>query len=145
MRTSSATPLQAKKNITGDPHLITVQQLHESRKSPLKILDDVIALLLERYKITREQLTGESKKGELVYVRQLFCYWVRWYYGSEVSLNAIAHILNRTDHTTILHGRNAFSLRISSNNKLPKKLRKLSSGTKEDFFTVQQLIKARCL
>jgi len=145
MRISSATPLQARKNVTGDPHLITVQQLHESRRAPLKVLGNVIDLLVERYQITPDELRGDSKRGELVYVRQLFCYWVRWYYATEVSLNAIAHLLNRSDHTTVIHACKAFSSRISANNKLPKKLRKISSGTKEDFFTVQQLIKIRCL
>jgi len=46
----------------------------KSRRSPQRVLDSVLGLLLERYHITMEQLTSDSKKGHLVYVRQLFCY-----------------------------------------------------------------------
>jgi len=119
--------------------------LQVKKKSPITIMDSVIELLLDRYGITKEDLRGIRRKDEFVYVRQLFCYWVRWYYATEVSLNAIAFLINRTDHTTVIHAKDAFKSRIKTNSKLPKKIRHIAPGTKDDFLIVQKLIKIRCL
>jgi len=63
--------------------------------------DEIIDVVLEFYKISREDLLGSKRKKSIVIPRQICVYLLRKY--TDLSLKEIAEIMRRKDHSTIIH------------------------------------------
>lgn len=71
------------------------------RAAPQCEYDKVFNFLCEYFGRDKEKVLSKSRKADLVYIRQIFCYACHTYFKS--TLKAIGNYLNGRDHTTILH------------------------------------------
>ncbi len=63
--------------------------------------DEIIDVVLEFYKVSREDLLGTKRKKSIVIPRQICVYLLRKY--TDLSLKEIAETMRRKDHSTIIH------------------------------------------
>lgn len=71
--------------------------------SPLRDMENIIAIVLNKKNLTEESLITKSRRRELVYARQLCMYLVHKY--SRVTLRTIGERLGGRDHTTVIHSK----------------------------------------
>lgn len=66
-------------------------------------LTEILAEVCNIFETPYEYVIGESRKKELVVVRNIFCYVGCFY--TTYSLKQIGEVLGERDHTTIIHNR----------------------------------------
>ena len=71
---------------------------YQEEISPRKIIDSVCSF----YSIKKEEIKKESRERRLSHPRQVCMYLLKKH--TDLNYNEIASLLNRKDHTTILHG-----------------------------------------
>lgn len=71
---------------------------YQEEISPRKIIDSVCSF----YSIKKEEIKKESRERRLSHPRQICMYLLKKH--TDLNYNEIASLLNRKDHTTILHG-----------------------------------------
>lgn len=84
--------------------------------TPSLILD----VVAEHFNISKEDLTSKKRNSEYVLPRQIFMYLT--YNMTGTSFQAIAKMLNKKDHTTIMHGNKKIEKDIKSNEELANKI-----------------------
>lgn len=94
-------------------------------------------VFLEHYGIAEEQIKCKTRKKELVYIRQIMCYWLKEYYEDHITLKRIGYELNR-DHTTVIHSIEQYQNRLDTDADLPFKSN--PGRTKIDYDIVDQKI-----
>ncbi len=67
-----------------------------------KNVERIIKVVSQLYNIRRNQLLSDSRKSELVFPRHIIYFLLRE--KAKLSFSMIAKIMNKKDHTTILHG-----------------------------------------
>ncbi len=73
--------------------------LKVSRKTSMEA---VLLLVCERFDVSREEITGKTRKREIVDARHVFCYLVNKYI-SKKTLSVVGAHINR-DHASVIHG-----------------------------------------
>lgn len=101
-----------------------------------------------------------SRKGEYVYCRHIFCWFMREEFGKAVSYAFLSRVLHRgertnkkgdtvervPDHTTIMAAIHSFSKRLNGDSPLPKEFLHLADGrTKKDYQELVTQIQRTCL
>lgn len=65
-------------------------------------IDDIVEAICRHYKVTHEELYGQSRKAEFVLARQVAMYLAHKHTGDTVK--HIGHVIGRRTHATVLHG-----------------------------------------
>lgn len=63
---------------------------------------DLVKLVCKELRVTSKDLLGRSRKSDIAFARQIAMFLLREDFGFK--LEEIAEILNRKDHTTVMHG-----------------------------------------
>lgn len=84
--------------------------------TPSLILD----VVAEHFNISKEDLTSKKRNSEYVLPRQIFMYLT--YNMTGTSFQAIAKMLNKKDHTTIMHGNKKIEKDMKTNEELANKI-----------------------
>jgi chromosomal replication initiation ATPase DnaA len=112
---------------------------------PFKKMVALIYPILENhYGITPEQIKGGKRDAEIVYVRHLFCYWLRKYYNG-VTAKDIGIEMGQADHTTVLYSVKKYQFRLDANTELPIELGMPGITAPEDLQAITQKIINLCL
>jgi len=96
----------------------------EQEVSPRTIIDKVCSF----YKIKKEDIKSESRKKNIAEPRQICMYLLKKH--TKLNLNEIASLLNKKDHTTVIHGIS----KIESNLELNEDLIEQVSQIKSEIF-----------
>ena len=80
----------------------------------------IIDTVAEDFGVNPEDITSKKRSAEFVLPRQVVMYLCRNL--TEVSLINIAKILNKKDHTTILHGSNKIDSDMKTNSELKERI-----------------------
>jgi len=70
----------------------------EENLNPNKIID----IVCDHFKLKKEELKKQDRSKKVAYPRQICMYMLRKH--TDLNYVDIAHLLNRKDHTTIMHG-----------------------------------------
>src|SRR5882672_304854 len=73
-----------------------------------KLGDTILKALCRRYEVHYGDVIGRGRLTKLVYIRQLFCYWIYKYFDGTVVLKKIGSRINGRDYTTVLHSINTY-------------------------------------
>ena len=65
-------------------------------------IEDIVETVCRHYKVTHEEVYGESRKAEFVLARQLAMYLSQKHTGD--TAKHIGHVIGRRTHATVLHG-----------------------------------------
>jgi hypothetical protein len=101
------------------------------RKNPL-ITEEITFLSLK-------VLVRKDNNNGIVYIRQMFAYYIRERFNKKHSLKSIADIFNR-DHTTIISNLEVFSGFLDSDSPLPTALSHIKLTVREDYTEVTKLM-----
>jgi chromosomal replication initiation ATPase DnaA len=106
------------------------------------------------YGVFVEDLLSKSRKGNLVYIRQLICYFAVQTYGKNpfnyanqyiddrtISRRRIGAIIGGRDHTTVIHSVQEFKSRLDTDAPLPNELQFLKRNTVKDYKHTSQILK----
>lgn len=63
---------------------------------------DLIKLVSREFRVTSKDVLGRSRKSDIAFARQVIMYLLREDFGYK--LEDVAELLNRKDHTTVMHG-----------------------------------------
>ena len=76
----------------------------------------IIQVVAEHYGVNAQDITSKKRNAEFVLPRQVVMYLCREL--TDISLTNIGKILDRKDHTTVLHGVNKIEEQLSTNSEL---------------------------
>ena len=107
-------PLTLELAIDALKDVIYPDQVREVTPS---LILDVVA---EHFNISKDDLTSKKRNSEYVLPRQIFMYLT--YNMTGTSFQAIAKMLNKKDHTTIMHGNKKIEEGIKTNDELANKI-----------------------
>ncbi|MBQ7942621.1 MAG: chromosomal replication initiator protein DnaA [Lachnospiraceae bacterium] len=107
-------PLTLELAIDALKDVIYPDQVREVTPS---LILDVVA---EHFNISKEDLTSKKRNSEYVLPRQIFMYLT--YQMTGTSFQAIAKMLNKKDHTTIMHGNKKIEKDMKTNEELANKI-----------------------
>ena len=80
----------------------------------------IIDVVAEHFSISPEDIVSKRRNSEFVLPRQIVMYLCRTM--TETSLNSIGKILNKKDHSTVIHGVNKIAVEITKNEELQYKI-----------------------
>ena len=80
----------------------------------------IIEVVSEHFGVKSEDITSKKRNAEFVIPRQIIMYLCRKL--TDTSYTSIAKLLNKKDHTTIIHGCNKIEEELSTNKELQNKL-----------------------
>ncbi len=86
----------------------------EKRLSPDKVIEEIVGF----FEVKKKDLLGKRRFKELVVPRQLTMYLLR--HELNLSFPQIAEVLNKKDHTTIIHGCEKIEKELQKNKRLKK-------------------------
>jgi chromosomal replication initiator protein len=86
-------------------------------------IEDIMEAVCRQYKVTNEELCGQSRKAEFVMARQVAMYLAQKHTGDTVK--HIGHIIGRRTHATVIHGIQTIEAKIKSNPTFKKELKDL--------------------
>lgn len=89
--------------------------------SPRTIIDKVCSY----YKIKKEDIKSESRKKNIAEPRQVCMYLLKKH--SKLNLNEIASLLNKKDHTTVIHGINKIEENLLTNEILKEQISEIKT------------------
>jgi len=89
--------------------------------SPRVIIDKVCSF----YRIKKEEIKSESRKKNIAEPRQICMYLLKKY--TKLNLNEIASILNKKDHTTIMHGISKIEENLEQNSQLQEQISQIKT------------------
>jgi len=92
-----------------------INYFSERTKNEIKKISspDVIRAVCSYYNVKQSRIKSETRESGVVLPRQLIMYVLRHWLG--MKLEEIAYILNRKDHTTVIHGTEKISRLIAQN------------------------------
>lgn len=106
---------------------LTMQLAEETLKdiispdTPMEITPSfIVKVVAEHFGITQEDIISKKRNSEFVIPRQICMYMIREY--TTTSLESIAKMLNKKDHTTILHGVKKIESEMNSNPDIKNKI-----------------------
>ncbi len=125
------TRLIAQSSITGEPLSLELaaQALHaylvnaQPRAPQTPTLERVLRIVCEELGVPQEELTGNSRRGEVVQARQIATFLAREATGE--SWTRIAEALGRNDHTTVLHAYKQAEQRLRTDPRLQERIQRL--------------------
>jgi len=94
---------------------------NEEDISPRTIIDKVCSF----YKIKKEDIKSESRKKNIAEPRQVCMYLLKKH--TKLNLNEIASLLNKKDHTTVMHGISKIEENLTSNSDLKEQISLIKS------------------
>jgi len=94
---------------------------NEEDISPRTIIDKVCSF----YKIKKEEIKSDSRKKNIAEPRQVCMYLLKKH--TKLNLNEIASLLNKKDHTTIMHGISKIEENLENNSDLKEQLSLIKS------------------
>jgi chromosomal replication initiator protein len=80
----------------------------------------IVDVVSEHFNISKEDITSKKRNSEYVLPRQIIMYLCRTM--TETSLQTIASLLNKKDHTTIIHGVEKIAERVQTDEDLRNKI-----------------------
>ncbi len=86
-------------------------------------IEDIMEASCRHYKLTHEELCGQSRKAEFVLARQVTMYLAQKHFGD--SAKHIGHVLGRRSHATVLHGIHAIEERMKGDVNFRKEVREI--------------------
>ena len=106
---------------------LTMQLAEETLKdiispdTPMEITPSfIVKVVAEHFGITQEDIISKKRNSEFVIPRQICMYMIREY--TTTSLESIAKMLNKKDHTTILHGVKKIESEMNTNPDIKNKI-----------------------
>lgn len=107
-------------------------------------LKRVIKDLAGIYGYSEGELIKKNRKMEFVYLRYLFCFYVRP--RCVLTLAEIGSVFGNQDHTTIIHAIDTFQSKLDTDAKVPDKLieRGAVSKTRNEYLRIAKILN-RCL
>lgn len=78
------------------------------------LAEELLAELASIYSVTVDQLKAPGRPQNIVYIRQLYFYFMRGIFKTSVSWQALGNTLGGRDHTTAMHSVKAFRDRLST-------------------------------
>ena len=85
--------------------------------------DDIVETVCRHYKITHEEIYGQSRKAQYVQGRHVAMYLVQKHTGD--TAKHIGYIMGGRSHATVLHGISQIEERISKNSDFRKEIREI--------------------
>lgn len=126
-------------------YLTKKKKTKQVRKIPLSLmLANLINILSAHYGITEEQLRSNKHSRPIVYVKQLFCYWLREYYEKDITLGKVANLLGYKEHTMVSYSVNKFREKLISNEQVPKEFEMPGITTQVDYMVIKTKIEQLC-
>ena len=86
-------------------------------------IEDIVEAVCRHYKVTHEEVYGESRKAEFVLARQLAMYLSQKHTG--VTAKHIGHVIGRRTHATVLHGISNIEKKMKENPAFRKEVREI--------------------
>ena len=86
-------------------------------------IEDIVEAVCRHYKVTHEELYGESRKAEFVLARQVVMYLSQKHTGD--TAKHIGHVIGRRTHATVLHGINNIEKKMKENPAFRKEVREI--------------------
>ncbi len=86
-------------------------------------IEDIMEASCRHYKLTHEELCGQSRKAEFVLARQVTMYLAQKHIGD--TAKHIGHVLGRRSHATVLHGIHAIEERMKGDVNFRKEVREI--------------------
>jgi chromosomal replication initiator protein len=86
-------------------------------------IEDIVETVCRHYKVTHEEVYGESRKAEFVLARQLVMYLSQKHTGD--TAKHIGHVIGRRTHATVLHGISNIEKKIKENPAFRKEVREI--------------------
>lgn len=86
-------------------------------------IEDIMEAACRHYKVTHEELCGQSRKAEFVMARQVTMYLAQKHIGD--TAKHIGYVLGRRTHATVLHGINAIESKMKGDVNFRKEIREI--------------------
>ena len=86
-------------------------------------IEDIVEAVCRHYKVTHEELYGESRKAEFVLARQVVMYLAQKHTGD--TAKHIGYVIGRRTHATVLHGINNIEKKMKENPAFRKEVREI--------------------
>lgn len=86
-------------------------------------IEDIVETVCRHYKVTHEEVYGESRKAEFVLARQLAMYLSQKHTGD--TAKHIGHAIGRRTHATVLHGISNIEKKMKENPAFRKEVREI--------------------
>lgn len=86
-------------------------------------IEDIVETVCRHYKVTHEEVYGESRKAEFVLARQLVMYLSQKHTGD--TAKHIGHVIGRRTHATVLHGIGNIEKKMKENPAFRKEVREI--------------------
>ncbi len=86
-------------------------------------IEDIVESVCRHYKVTHEEVYGESRKAEFVLARQLVMYLSQKHTGD--TAKHIGHVIGRRTHATVLHGISNIEKKMKENPAFRKEVREI--------------------
>ena len=86
-------------------------------------IEDIVETVCRHYKVTHEEVYGESRKAEFVLARQLAMYLSQKHTGD--TAKHIGHVIGRRTHATVLHGISNIEKKMKENPTFRKEVREI--------------------
>lgn len=106
---------------------VVARLVNQARKE--MTLDVIMTAVCEKYKAKSRDLTGKSRKKELVVLRQLVMYLAHKY--SKLSISQIGREMGGRDHSTVLHSCNQAQHRLATDKAYRLEIEKLEASLKK--------------
>ncbi len=86
-------------------------------------IEDIVEAVCRHYKVTHEELYGESRKAEFVLARQVVMYLAQKHTGD--TAKHIGYVIGRRTHATVLHGIQNIEKKMKENPTFRKEVREI--------------------
>lgn len=86
-------------------------------------IEDIVETVCRHYKVTHEELYGESRKAEFVLARQVAMFLVQKHTGD--TAKHIGYVIGRRTHATVLHGIRNIEKKMKENQDFKKEIREI--------------------
>ena len=86
-------------------------------------IEDIVETVCRHYKVTHDELYGESRKAEFVLARQVAMYLSQKHTGD--TTKHIGHVIGRRTHATVIHGINNIEKKMKANPAFKKEVREI--------------------
>lgn len=110
----------------------------------IQIACKILEHLADRYEVSVEKLLSMRRDQPLVYIRQLYVYWMRKKYSKEASYVTLGKILGKRNHTTMMYSEEVFQKRLNTDDKLRKAEQVHSKTIREDYLKTSKFLQS-CL
>ena len=99
-------------SITDAEEALKDEQPEKEALSP----NDIIDVVCDYYKVSKQDLTGKKKNKEIVDPRQICIFLITEL--TDLPLTTIGNYFNKRDHTTIMHSRDKIAEQVKINNRI---------------------------